>query len=112
MSDIIIKHGYVTQELFENYLDSLVGRFYKIMPMHEDEDPTLQSYLEGLNRELSGVKSLVIVLNNNPYFMQLIGTVQYFIDNEFDKKICKKEVMKCIDISKKLKKKLLEEVGK
>lgn len=108
--NIPIKHGYVTQELFESYLDSLVGRFYKIMPMYEDNDPTLKSYLEGLCRELSGSKSLILALNNNPYFIQLISTIQYFIDNDFDKKICKKEVMKCIDISKKLKKKLMEGV--
>jgi hypothetical protein len=108
---IAIKHGYITEELFESYLDSLVGKFFKIMPMQNDNDPTLKSYLEGLARELSGSRSLIIILNNNPYFIQLICTVQYLIDNEVSKKVCKTEVMKCIDISKKLKKKLLEGVS-
>lgn len=109
--NVATKHGYVTQDLFESYLDSLVGRFYKIMPMKEDNDPTLNSYLKSFNRELCGSKSLILALDNNPYFIQLIGTVQYFIDNDINKETCATEVKKCISISKKLKKKLIEKGG-
>jgi sugar diacid utilization regulator len=109
---IPIKHGYITEELFEAYLDSLVGSFFKIMQMRDKDEPTLKTYLNSLNRELAGNESLILCLNNNAYFMQLMGTVQFFIDNDVDKKTCASDVKKCINTINKLKKKLLSGVNK
>lgn len=103
----IIKNGHIANELFESYLDSLVGRFYKILPMKESDSDTLETYLHSLQSELIGSKRLVLFLNNDAQFMSLINTLQFFIDNEYDVKTCKREIMKCISISKKLKEKYL-----
>lgn len=103
--------GFITDELFESYLESLVGRFYKILAMKDENSDTLHDYLCSFQRELVGSKRLVIALNNNAWFMSLINTLQFLIDNEFDKKTCKTEVMKCISISKKLKKKYFKDGG-
>lgn len=101
--------GFITDELFESYLESLVGRFYKILVMKESNSETLKAYLESFKRELVGSKRLVLALNNNAWFMNLIITLQFLIDNDFDTKTCKIEVMKCISISKKLKEKYFKD---
>ena len=96
--------GYVvTDKLFENYLESLKGRFYKILPLKEEACPTLDICIKSLQIELIGCKNLISLLNNDAQFLSLICTLQYFLDNPFDVKTCKREVMKCITITKKLK---------
>lgn len=41
-----------------SYIDSLVGRFFKILPMRESNDKTCVVYMRGLQRELLGCGSL------------------------------------------------------
>ncbi len=97
--------GYIADELYESYLDSLVGRFYKILPLKEEGSETLNIYIESFMSELVGSRKLVLLLNNDANFMVLINTLQFLLDNEYDNKTCKREIMKCISIAKKLKKK-------
>lgn len=97
---ILTKCGTLTDRLFENYLDRLVPRFFKILALNDDKNPTLIKYIKSLQRELVGSKNLVNVLNDDARFLTLISTMQFFIDNGVDNS----EVKKCISISKQLKK--------
>ena len=111
MRMIAVKNGAISQELFDAYLESLVGKFFKIMPMNEKNDDTLKVYLESFKVDLLGKKSLIIALNNNAYFLDLISSVQYLIDNDVDVNTCNREVKKCIGIVKKLRAKLIQGGG-
>jgi len=95
----LTKCGVITDELFENYLDRLVPRFFKILALNDEQNPTLIQYIKSFQRELVGSKNLVNVLNNDARFLTLISTLQYFIDNGVNNS----EVKKCISISKQLK---------
>lgn len=100
---VLTNCGMLSDKLFINYLDRLVGRFYKILTLQEDNNPTILEYIKSLQSELIGSKRLVVALNDDARFMTLINTLQFFLDNEFNHAVCKKEVMKCINISKQLK---------
>lgn len=102
---IIVKCGTISDNLFKNYLDRLVDRFYKILPLKEQKSDTLSTYIQSLQCELIGSKNLILYLNDDSQFINLISILQFFIDNEFDDKICKREIMKAINISKQLKSK-------
>lgn len=71
----------VDNQLVINYLKSLVNRFFKILPIRENNDDSLEIYLDSLLKELIGFKSLIIGINNNAMFMSLLSTLQYLIDN-------------------------------
>lgn len=94
---------YIEGECFENYLQGLTGEFYKLLPIFENEHDTFKSHLNSLLIEMKGVESLVKRIHYDRNFMKLIGTIQFFIDNECDHKTVKKEVFKCTSIIGKIK---------
>ncbi len=88
-----------------NYLNYLIGKIYKCLPMKENGETTLDSYLSSLLRELIGNKELIAELKGNALFISLIGKLEYLIDNELDIKTYRKDIFDCISIIEKLKKK-------
>lgn len=64
-----------------NYLDRLVGKVYKILPLWEEREPTLVTYMEELLRELSGCHSFIVAIQYDSLFLSLLSTLQYLIDN-------------------------------
>ena len=103
---IKVEYGEIPNENFCNYLDYLVNKIFKILCMKEENCTTLKSYLESLQRELIGNQELVKELKNDPNFIVLLNTLQYFIAyGDTSQKVYKKEVFKCINIIKQLKKK-------
>lgn len=91
--------------LVRKYMRSLVGQFYKILPIKESGEPSLGKYMESLQRELIGCKDLIIALNHDELFLSLLGILQYLIDNECTVDTVRCEVFKAITICKKLQKK-------
>lgn len=64
-----------------NYLDRLVGKVYKILPLWEESEPTLATYMIELLHELSGCYSFVTAIKYDSQFLSLLSTLQYLIDN-------------------------------
>ena len=102
---IDVKYGQIPNKLFCNYLSYLIDKVYKILPLKESETETLQSYLNSLQIELIGSTQLIDVLKDDPKFLTLLNTIQYFISNESDHKTYKREVFKCIRIIESLQNK-------
>lgn len=109
---IEVKYGTLPDEALINYLNFLVGKFFKILPLKEQREETLLSYLESLQREMIGNKSLIPVLKKHPDFITLLNTLEYFITHkDADHAVYKKEVFKCINIIKKLQRDILSRGG-
>ncbi len=102
---IKVKYGQIPDELFNNYLKYLINKMFKVLPMKEHEVKSLNSYLKSLQIELIGSTNLIGVLKNDPQFLSLMNTIQFFIDNKYDNQTCKREVFKCIHILEDLQKK-------
>ena len=92
-------------KMVSNYLGSLIGLFYKILPIKESGEPSLMKYMESLQREMIGCHDLIIALNNDELYLSLLSILQYLIDNDCDTGIVKTEVFKAINICKKLQRK-------
>lgn len=92
-------------EMVNKYLSSLIGQFYKILPIKESGEPSLGKYMDSLQREMIGCKDLIIALNNDELYLSLLAILQYLIENDCDTGIVKTEVFKAINICKKLQKK-------
>lgn len=95
---INLKYGQISDEMFNNYTTILINKLFKILPMKENNIESLDVYLQSLQVELIGSKDLIPVFAENPNFLIILNTIQFFIENEFDNKTCKREVFKCIKI--------------
>lgn len=71
----------ISDGLLQNYLSYLVDRFFKILPMREDEEPTLNVYIRSLLLELLGCRSLIMAFNDDHDFLALTSTLKYLADH-------------------------------
>lgn len=94
-----------------NYFNMLVGKIWKILPMGEENNKHLKSYMESLQRELIGNMNLVETLKYDSYFVTLLNKIEFMINSDYNHEICRKEVFECIELVKKIKAKYFEERG-
>lgn len=71
----------MTEQLLMNYLQRLVDALFKIIPMYEEQDDTLQIYICALRDELIGADGIMSLINNDPMFFSIICNLQYFADH-------------------------------
>lgn len=94
---------WIPDGMLRNYFEHLIDRFFKILPMWEDEEETLPIYIKSLQTELAGFKSLIIRLNNDFSMLTLLSILQFFIDNpDCPVGDVKREVFRAINICKNL----------
>lgn len=92
--------------VFENYVRSLVNKFFKILPIREAGDETLKTYMESLQYELIGCRSLIETVNADPLYMSMLCLLQSLIDHhDAPVSTFRREVFKAISICNKLKSK-------
>jgi len=94
----------VSDVMFSKRLGGLVNQFYKILPIKENGEPTLQKYMESLQREMVGLYELMTALDDDPQYLSLLSILQYMIDHDCDVATVKTEVFKSISILKRLQK--------
>lgn len=93
----------ITRNSLRNYMRSLVDRFFKILPMWEEGEETIPTYLDSMLIELSGFRSMMFALHHDHDFVTLIAIVQYLIDNpETTLRTVRREVFRAISICNKL----------
>lgn len=90
--------------VLSNYLRTLVNLFFKILPIWESGESSLDTYMRSLQAELLGCKELIDAIHADPMFLSLISILQYLIDNpSCEVPTVKREVFKAISICNKLK---------
>ena len=94
----------MNDEVLSGYLRNLVNLFFKILPIREDEDSSIVTYMMSLQLELLGCEGLITAIKGDPLFLSLISILQYLIDHP-DSSVAtfKREVFKAISICNKLK---------
>jgi len=85
------------------FLNMLINLVYKILPLKEEQNPYLNDYLDSLIIQLKGALDTYPYLKTNTQYISIINTVQYFYNNDFTVKQCKREVFKCIKTIKQIK---------
>lgn len=98
----------LNDQFFMNYLNFLISKVFKILPISEQEPETLKDYLDSLILELKGSQSLIIKIKHDASFVSLLAILQYFTENECSHKVIKKETFRAINIIQGLQKKYIE----
>lgn len=100
---MITTNGYdVPAEMVDNYLNGLVNQFFKILPIKESGEPSLNEFMKSLQVELLGFKGLMAEVGNDSMYLTLLSILQYLIENDCDTPVVKREVFKAISVCKKL----------
>lgn len=93
------------------YLNSIINNVFKILPLYEEGNTGLETYIESLLFELYGLE-VAISLDNVYEYVSLLSnleSVKKEITKEDSKKsVIKREVFKCINIIKNMVGKLEE----
>ena len=105
MSDVMTSVGEtITSNLLRNYFRNLVNQFFKILPMRENEENSLCTYMKSLQSELLGCKELIPDIRENSLYLTLLAILQYLIDTpECSVTEVKREVFRAISVCNKLK---------
>lgn len=97
----------IDSTVINNYFKSLVNHFFKILPMRENNEPSLCLYMKTLQSELIGCKDLVLAIQNDASYMTLLAILQYLIDSIDDPEctvmVVRRNVFRAISICNKLK---------
>ena len=100
----------IGREFLENYFKTMVNQFFKILPLRENDDPSLQIYMQSFQSELLGCKELIHALNGDPQFVTLLAILQYLIDTpQCPFKVLRREVFRAISICNKMRAKYAAE---
>lgn len=90
--------------VLNNYFRALINLFFKILPIWESGESSLETYMRSLQAELLGCKELIEAIHDDPLFLSLISILQYLIDNpSLEVSTVKREVFRAISICNKLK---------
>lgn len=100
----------INAELLHNYFRHLVNHFFKILPMRENNEESLTTYMQSLQVELLGCKGLVPAINDDSNYLTILSILQYLIDNpDCSVSEVKREVFRAISICNKLQLRFLSE---
>ena len=93
------------------YLNSVVNSVFKILPLYEEKNVGVETYVESLIFELDGLQDVIAIDGSYEYISLLstLASVKKEVSKEDSKKaIVKREVFKCINIIKNMVGKLEE----
>lgn len=92
------KYGHLPFSTFEKYRKSIVDKIYILIPLKEENCPTLQNYIERLNRELCGM--MEFVAGHEDYVLTTICLLENLITEE-NFNIFKHDVFRCCELISK-----------
>lgn len=93
------------------YFNTVVNSVFKILPLYEEQNIGINTYIESLLFELEGLQDVVAIEHTYEYYSLLfnLASVKKEIAKSDSKKaIVKREVFKCINIIKNMVGKLEE----
>lgn len=92
----------------DDYLDKLVGKIFKILPLLEENPTNAKKYLNSLTIELDGMTKYY---SDDSYIISTLFSLQG-IKTVTDYNVCRKTILDCLSNVNSLKKKYFKKGGK
>ena len=101
------------QILLVPYFNSMVGKVFKVLPLYDEGNLGINTYIESLLFELYGLQKAVVLADIEKDYVSLVSTLES-VESELakidiNKQVLKRELFKCIDIVKNMVDKLEKE---
>lgn len=89
----------ISDEVIHNYTTQLINRFFKILPMFENNEVSRSVYMKSLQSEMLGFNDLIVNTQNDATPVVLSNILQYLISNPTTpNKDVKREIFRAISI--------------
>ena len=86
-----------------NYLNAIISKVFKILPMKETDEDSLPVYLDSLYMELTGSVHVFSLLENDAAYITLVSLVRALRDDpSVNIQVVRREVFHSISICQKL----------
>lgn len=99
--EVQTKLGPINKEQYEEYCRKLIGKTYKLLPLKEENNPTLKLYIRSLLVELYGGRKIILKFNTDPQFLSMVCSIAELEDID-DLTIYRSKIFECIELCKKL----------
>lgn len=96
------KYGQLPDELLQAYINGMISKVYKMLPMKQEGIETLSKYIESTLREFIGQKELVDELKSNGEFQSILGVMESLLKQD-DFRIFRSDIFKIINLIERLK---------
>lgn len=94
----------INSEIIRGYFKRLVDKLFKILPMRENNEESLTTYMQTLQAELLGFQKFIVTINNDADYLSILAILQYLIDTpECSISVVKREVFSAISICNRLR---------
>lgn len=94
----------IDDKAIKKYLQSTIDKIFKVLPLYEEKNRTLEAYVGSLIIELKGFVASYGNVGITEY-MSVIATlegIQRIVDEKGKQPVIKREVFKCIETIKKI----------
>lgn len=98
------KYNDVPKQLYVRYMDSLIARVFKILPLKDEKSPTVNTYIENLCFELTANEDLIKALKNDGKYLSLISNLNGLLCDDTN---YRNVILGCLPLIKDLKNKYL-----
>lgn len=102
----------ITSETVSKYFGNLINKIFKLLPMVEEGDNSIETYIDGLQVELDGCHDLIVIIREDPIFISLLSTLAWLRQNALKQdcsfKRIRREIFQAISICKKMEESMLK----
>ena len=81
-NEIKTLYNSIPVNLHISYMDKLISRVFKILPLKEEKSDTVEAYITSLLYELTGNKELIIYLNNDSRYEAVLSNLQKLLSQD------------------------------
>ena len=81
-NEIKTLYNSIPVNLHISYMDKLISRVFKILPLKEEKSDTVEAYITSLLYELTGNKELIIYLNNDSRYEAILSNLQKLLSQD------------------------------
>ncbi len=82
----------------KEFLASMIGNIFKILPLYDENNIGLQSHIDSVVIQLIGAMDTFQDLKTNQKYISIINSINFLRKNDYTKKQCKREVLRCTNI--------------
>ncbi len=82
----------------KEFLASMIGNIFKILPLYDENNMGLQSHIDSVAIQLIGALDTFQDLKTNQKYISIINSINFLRKNDYTKKQCKREVLRCTNI--------------
>lgn len=96
------KYGNLPDESLVVYVNSMISKVYRMLPMKEENVSTIDTYISSTLREFIGQKELIDKFKDDKNLFAILGVLEHLLQED-DISNFKSDIFKVINLIEKMK---------